>query len=167
LEYYVLHKAKPVNHFIIAEELRTVTEVLGNSYDKLKQLASNASLRKVQLIVFNLSSEVYKYYLESVIQVQILEKKLFYPFRIESYPDEFYVVNFSAEVKKDNTADIFSQCEMIMIEIQKTYKEVLSNSFISHDQKKQLQQQLNDLHKCFGKFQIKSSLNEFAYGETT
>jgi len=157
LQYYTLYKAKPASHFVIAEELRAITEVLGNAYEKLKQLALRASVRKTQLVIFNLSSEIYKYYLESVIQVQASEKRLFYPFKIESYPDEFYVVTLNRQLRKDNTEEIFSECNNIKLEIQKIYNEFFSCSSLMYEQKKLLQDQFKEVVNCFLRLIVKNT----------
>lgn len=148
VEYHLLHKTKSVNDRVIAMELRTLTEVLGNAYEKLKQLALKASVRRGQLILFNLSSEIYKYYMEKAFEVQALEKRLFYPFKVESYPDEFYVVHFNSIPRKDNSPEIFFECIAVKQEIEKAYYDALANPLVN-DQKKQLQKELDGLHNCF------------------
>jgi len=153
----MLHKPKAVSQFVIAKELRVITEVLGNTYEKLKQLALKASVRKTQLVVFNLSSEVYKCYLESVIQVQVLEERLFYPFKIESYPDEFYVITLNKQQGKDNTEEIFSECNDIKLEIQNIYNDFLSVSPPMHEEKKLLQHQFKEVLDCFQGLIVKTT----------
>lgn len=148
LEYYALYKTKSVNDVVVAVEFRTLTEVLGNAYEKLKQLALKASARKAQLTLFHLSSEIYKYYMEEVFQVQALEKRLFCPFKIESYPDEFYVVDFNNTPKTDNSEEIFLECTAVKHEIEKVYYDALENPVLTN-QKKQLQKELDSLHHCF------------------
>jgi hypothetical protein len=149
VEQYLLHKTKSANDVVVAVELRALTEVLGNAYEQLKQLALKASVRKSQLILFSLSSEIYKYYMEEVFRVQALEKRLFCPFKIESYPDEFYVVDFNNIPKTDNSQEIFLECIAVKQEIEKVYYDALSNPLMVNDQKKQLQKELDGLHNCF------------------
>jgi hypothetical protein len=156
VEYYLLHKARPISKIVTAKELRAVTEVLGNAYEKLKHLALQASIRKTQLILFNLSSDIYKFYLDTVLQVQVLEKKLFNPFKIENYPDEYYVVDFNKVSKQDNTQEIFNECQEMKLEIQKVYTALISDSSIGTDQKKHLQQQLSGILNCFTKLKAKT-----------
>lgn len=151
---YLLHKAKPADHFV-ARELRTVAQTLENAFEKLKQLALKASVRKTQLGMFHLASEIYKHYLEAVIHVQFLEKKLFCPFKIETYPDEFYVVSFNRQSKKDNTGEIFSECDNILLDLQKIYNDFISNPSVPQEQRKFLQQQLRGLFNCF--FRLKAN----------
>jgi hypothetical protein len=154
VEYFLPKKTMPVNRVVIAAEFRAATDTLGDVYEKLKQLALKATGRRTQLALFTLSAEVYKFYLEAVIQVQVLEKKLFYPFKIETYPDEWYVVHFNAVSEEDNTEEIFGQCVMLKQEIQKTYHGLLSDLSLSTEQKKILQQQLNGLQISFQKLRI-------------
>ena len=158
MEYFLLRKSEPAynNNVAVAVELRAITETLANAYERLKQLALEASTRKAQLFVFNLSSEIYKFYLEAVLQVQVLERRLFYPFKIETYPDEFYVVNFDKRFVRDNSDEIMKQCSEVKQQIQEAYNSILSGSSISKEQRKILHQQINGITTCFLKLKIRT-----------
>jgi len=86
--------------------------------------------------------------MEKAFEVQALEKRLFYPFKVESYPDEFYVVHFNSIPSKDNSPEIFFECIAVKHAIEKAYYDALENPLVN-DQKKQLQKEPDGLHNCF------------------
>jgi hypothetical protein len=147
--YYLSSKVQPKNNPVIIRQLKELAGTLSSCYDNLKELAGKATVRKPQLILYYLASETHKYYSELIAQIELFDDIIFTPFLKEIYSGEWRIVSFDTQNKTDNTNEIFAQCSQLKLTMQKAYSKILTNRFISLEQKKLLERQLNKLLASF------------------
>lgn len=137
-----------LNRAPVTDKLKGLTEVLMRSYEILKQLATKSSLRRSQLVLYRLSTEIHHYYLQLAGRILTGEKRPLQP--SDPFPGgEWRVIPFNREKKPDNNVEIVLQSKEVRDQLEQAYDELLGGELLDDEEKNVLKEQHASLTVLF------------------